>query len=220
MSHFAVLVIGPDPDVQLDPYWELDLSKDELAQDYRAEFAIDAPAGTFEERARAIIAGIETVQPELAVHYHALIAAGRVEELLQNWFGGQKNDAGDWGYYRNPRAKWDWFVLGGRWQGSLRLLPGRTGVTGEQAYEEEPLLPGTADQARFGDVDWGQTRPAAGKFTPFAVLKYGEWYEQGEMGWFGAAANMLDDAAWEEEVSRLLADVPADEMVAVFDCHI
>jgi hypothetical protein len=220
MSHFAVLVIGPDPEVQLDPYWELDLPKDELAQDYRAEFVTEVAADTFEANAREIIAGFEANKSELAATYRKMLAAGRIEEILENWYGGQQNDAGDWGYYRNQQTKWDWFVLGGRWQGSLHLLPGRTGATGEQAYEEEPLLPGTVDQARCGDVDWAKTRPPAGKFTPFAVLKHGEWHEIGEMGWWGVVRNEKDDAAWEEEVSRLLADVPADELVSVFDCHI
>lgn len=220
MSHFVVLIIGPDPEGQLDPYWELGLSQDEIAEDYRAEFAIDAPAGTFEAKAREIIAGNEADNPELTAAYRKLLAAGRIEEILEDWFGGQKNDAGDWGYYRNPQAKWDWFVLGGRWRGSLHLLPGRTGVTSEEGYDEEPVLPGTCDQARFGDIDWAKTRHPTGKLTPFAVLKNGEWYEQGEMGWFGVAANMLDDAAWEEEVSHLLADVSADELVSVYDCHI
>ena len=32
MSHFVVLIIGPDPEGQLDPYWELDLPQDEIAR--------------------------------------------------------------------------------------------------------------------------------------------------------------------------------------------
>lgn len=220
MSHFVVLIIGPDPEGQLDPYWELELPRDEIAQDYRAEFDPEVPGDGFAEEAARIVSEAEKDDLACAADYRASLAAKDYAAIFSDWDGGQLSPDGDWGYYRNPRAKWDWFVLGGRWQRSLHLLPGRTGETGEQAYDNVPVLPGTCDQARFGDIDWAKTRHPTGKLTPFAVLKNGEWYEQGEMGWFGVAANMLDDAAWEEEVSHLLADVPADELVSVFDCHI
>ena len=83
-----------------------------------------------------------------------------------------------------------------------------------------PSSPVPATRRASGTSTGPRPGHPTGKLTPFAVLKHGEWYEQGEMGWFGVAANMLDDAAWEEEVSRLLADVPADELVSVYDCHI
>lgn len=45
-----------------------------------------------------------------------------------------KNDRADYdetakakGYWHNPNAKWDWYEIGGRWRGMLRLLPGRKG---------------------------------------------------------------------------------------------
>ena len=38
MSHFTVLVIGDNPEAQLEPFWELDLSPEEAAEDPRAEF--------------------------------------------------------------------------------------------------------------------------------------------------------------------------------------
>lgn len=31
------------------------------------------------------------------------------------------------GYWCNPNAKWDWWEVGGRWRGMLRLHPGKTG---------------------------------------------------------------------------------------------
>jgi hypothetical protein len=217
MSHFAALIIGPYPEAQLDPYWEIDLSPEAMREDYRAEFVTDVAAGDLAAKAREIVASIQDA--DIAATYREMLAENRIEEILANWIGGEENEAGDWGHYRNPQAKWDWNVLGGRWQGSLHLLPGRTGETGEPA-DDGPVRPGTADQARYGDVDRDQTRPPAGKFTPFAVLKYGAWHEQGRMGWFGIADNQMDDAAWEEDVSLLLTDVPADTLVSVFDCHL
>lgn len=110
-------------------------------------------------------------------------------------------------------------MLGGRFQGLLRLLPGKSGVCGENSWTNDgkPQDPNACDQAMFGDIDWPATRQ---EFTPFAVLKYGEWSEQGEMGWFGCIADPKADAAWEQEVDALLKDLRLKTPVAVYDCHI
>lgn len=215
MSHFSVLVIGPDPEAQLDPYWELDLPAEELREDYRAVFSVHTQAGKIPAAAAKVLADLETKGHELAPQYRRLLAAGRHEEILQDWFGGDKNAEGDWGYYSNPDAKWDWFVLGGRWHGSLILKPGCDGVLGEGSWwnNQQPRV----DQARFGDIDWPATRQS---FDPFAVLKHGEWHEQGEMGWFGVSLNEKDEAGWLAEVQRLLDETANDQLVSVFDCHI
>jgi len=38
MSHFVVIVFGDNPKEALEPYWELDLSEEELKNDPRASF--------------------------------------------------------------------------------------------------------------------------------------------------------------------------------------
>lgn len=47
-----------------------------------------------------------------------------------------RNEEYDWdktvgakGYWRNPNARWDWWEIGGRWRGLLRLRPGKSGYT-------------------------------------------------------------------------------------------
>lgn len=39
------------------------------------------------------------------------------------------DDKQTWGYYKNPNAKWDWYVIGGRWEGYLKLKHGHTANT-------------------------------------------------------------------------------------------
>jgi len=45
------------------------------------------------------------------------------EEYMKDWHGHDKRDAekGVYGYWANPNAKWDWYEIGGRWSGSLRV---------------------------------------------------------------------------------------------------
>lgn len=55
----------------------------------------------------------------------------------------------------NPDAKWDWWSIGGRWQGSLQARPGADTLRGEggtfHSVDNIPLK--NADQVRKGDLD-------------------------------------------------------------------
>jgi hypothetical protein len=225
MSHYSVLVIGKDPELQLYPYEELvgeeDPDPDQTPSDPRLEFTVDVPAGEFEAKVREIIRQIETDSPfpaDLAERYRRLLEQGRAEDILAGWFGGQKRLNGDWGRYRNPNAKWDWFRFGGRWAGKLLLKPGRSGVLSPESREKDARFsPLEVDRARFGDIDWEATRKA---LSPFAVLKRGEWHAQGGMGWFGIAFDCKPDAEWEDEIDGLLKEIPVRDLVSVYDCHI
>ena len=52
----------------------------------------------------------------------------------------------------------------------------------------------------------------------FAILKDGNWYEKGEMGWWACVSNEKDD--WSAEFAKLLDEIPDDTLVSVYDCHI
>jgi hypothetical protein len=54
--------------------------------------------------------------------------------------------------------------------------------------------------------------------VPYAVLKDGEWYEKGSMGWFGVSTN--EDADWAKKFHELLAATDDDALLTVVDCHI
>lgn len=56
---------------------------------------------------------------------------------------------------KNPNTKWNWWMVGGRWTGSLRLKPGKTGFTGKPGLQTKPNTdPMRCDRARIGDIDW------------------------------------------------------------------
>jgi hypothetical protein len=216
--HFSVLIIGDDPELQLDRYWELDLDEEELVQDPRAEFLITFPAAALPALARRFIDEVAPSDPERAARYRRLLKEDRLPELLSEHYGGQLGPEGDWGYYVNPEGKWDWCLLGGRAQGALALLPGKSGTVGERSWTNPnaPDDPTACDQAHFADIDWPRTRA---RFTPYAVLKDGEWHDQGEAGQFDSS-DAAADAAWEAEVDRLLAGLPPETVISVYDCHI
>lgn len=55
-------------------------------------------------------------------------------------------------------------------------------------------------------------------FITFAVLKDGNWYERGEMGWWACVSNENKD--WDKEFTRLVDGLPEDTLLTIVDCHI
>ena len=69
------------------------------------------------------------------------------------------------GFWTNPNSFWDWYVLGGRWQGMIRLKGGAAGEKGRPgtmgAPDTDPL---NADSALVKDIDFeGMYNEAMGK---------------------------------------------------------
>lgn len=82
----------------------------------------------------------------------------------------------------NPNKKWDWWVVGGRWRGYFKLKPGCSGTLGEASFMAGNIkdLPGRADCARKGDIDWDGMRQdaadaAAKRFDEIAAIAPITW---------------------------------------------
>lgn len=286
MSHFSVMIIGQDPGKQLQPFHEFECTgeNDEHVQD------IDVTDECRE---------------------HGLDWHGLDDKVVESEDQVDRNGAHKYGYAvmdgdtiikavnrTNPNKKWDWWVVGGRWQGMLLLKPGRDGESGRAGLMGSRHPNGGVDQALKGDVDFDKMRDQAGEragakhdqmaaiidgrtwdawkdvaernggyndaaraeynaqpviaaykasehyspfgtfddfrvtreeyvqaardgaITTFAVLKDGQWYQRGEMGWWGTVSDRKDDDAWDREFTALLDGLPDDTLLTVVDCHI
>ena len=128
MSHFTVLVIGPDPEAQLAPYQENNMG--DCPKEY-LKYIVHAKDGrhVFDSEELAKVANLELEYDD------------------------------EPGYWENPNAKWDWYQLGGRWNGFFKLchtpdkmLPNHK--VGAPGIFNEPAQLGRADQAIKGDIDF------------------------------------------------------------------
>lgn len=193
------------------------------------------------------------------------------EDYLKYYHGLE--DSSFQGYMYNPKAKWDWYQLGGRWTGFFKLKPKSKGELGSHGIMTSRVKPRTADQAYKKDIDFdgmridkfeestatydsfekkmknGDMNPGMAYFdfgirnlgkdadhfipetreqylsrvapiTTFAVLKDGQWYEKGEMGWWGVVSNERDFVEWQDQFNKLLEELPDDTLLSVYDCHI
>jgi len=111
----------------------------------------------------------------------------------------------------NPNSKWDWFVLGGRWSGSIQLKDGAKGKSGKSGTFGNPT---GIDQARKKDI------ANLDKLKTFAILKDGKWYERGKMGWWGIVHDEKEEEQWDTELKKLIQEIPDDTLISIFDCHI
>lgn len=208
----------------------------------------------------------------------------------------------DW---TNPNARWDWWMVGGRWRGMLlgkqeepgTMLgdPGTMGNEPEHSNGFDIVRRGNLDidtmrdeaevQARLRFNRWsialhGHTLPVplwddmlkfyqrdiekarkiytsdprikalqesallpffdgdtsiriynqgleawiaharAEAFTTFAVVKDGQWYERGKMGWWGMSSDDMLPEQWQDKFATLIDDTPAGHWLAVVDAHI
>jgi hypothetical protein len=142
MSHFTVLVIGDDVEAQLAPYDENDTSirtdkTDEVRQEY------EGPLPDY----------LREKYPDVACwkdhpEYPTL------EEFATSWHGYEAEDGRYFSDY-NPKSKWDWYQVGGRWSGFFKLKPG---VDARKAALDNI---GTTDSALKRDIDFEGMQNAA-----------------------------------------------------------
>lgn len=298
MSHFSVLVIGENPEQQLAPYHEFECTGDdnEFVQnvDITAEIQELIDGGkTLDEaldwhgiEGDAIVTDVEDVGVKACKFNFAVVKDGVLVSATQR---------------TNPNAKWDWYQLGGRWNGFFKAKAGsESGVKGSVGIMTELAPAAWVDQLKKGDIDLEgmmQTAieeatkafdkfetAAAGRvvpdfkevlesvggmenidkarkqynetpviqdlrkeqigvwdnpsevygcgreefvrrrtnslIVPFAFIYDGEWYQKGDMGWWGMSTDEMTQDEWNAKVLELFSSLPDDTLVSLFDCHI
>jgi len=163
MSHFTVLVIGNDPEKQLEPYDE-NIRVEEYLVGPVNQSDIDSFIRYYTESSRTI--------PIEKKEKNKLLTFDQLYEFYGNEWNGRdwkKDENGIWSEYStyNPKSKWDWYQLGGRWTGFLKLKEGvKDSKTGKPGLMSSPAKPGYCDQTIKKNIDFeGMKNDAAFKAT-------------------------------------------------------
>jgi hypothetical protein len=142
-------------------------------------------------------------------HYQSQIKYYEEEDINEN---------GDVLSTYNPFSKWDWYQIGGRWQGTLKLKDGSIGEIGRKSLLDSDIFydDTRCDSALVKDIDFDSME----KFSTFAVLlPNGEWYEKGKMGWWACVSD--EDEEWSNNYhERFMKNVNEEWTLTVVDCHI
>ncbi|GAB3282886.1 hypothetical protein GCM10027347_59460 [Larkinella harenae] len=96
---------------------------------------------------------------EMTYEEEAQIEGVTFEEWAKDWGGAEREDGQPGiGRWTNPNKKWDWWTIGGRWQGMLKLKDSSKGVQGEKSWTNmgEPMT--GYDQAQISNLDYEAMR--------------------------------------------------------------
>jgi len=110
-------------------------------------------------------------------------------------------------FNKTPNLKFDWCILGGRASGLIKLKESVTGNVGGGCLVMH-------NEAKKGDIT------NFDEIITFALLKDGEWFEKGKMGWWNVVQDKKDDERWKNEFKNLVQGLPDDTLISIFDCHI
>ena len=169
MSHFPVAVLVPG---------DLDDPKAIIQ-------AVENAVAAYDENTRVepYPVYLEDHDIECITKYHGQLTA----ETITDYAGGVGAGQDDNGWYYlstyNPKSKWDWWEVGGRWS---NRLPGDTALVRELPDGYETFAIVTPD---------------------------GQWFEKGKMGWWACVSNEKDAERWRAEFTEILSAFPDARVV-------
>lgn len=215
MSHFVGLCFGDWWESNIEPFAE-DLQVEEYVVHTKEEairIAITDHNENYEQASKHI--NDDSLSEYMFNYYNKILAKGisltneQAWEIVKEW--GYKLDENDnlISSY-NPNSKWDWYCIGGRWDGYLYLK--ETDSEGNRIG---------VNNAYMNEIDWDymfeQNR------CPFCyVTEEGDWIERGDMGWWGCVSNEKDSDIWESEFKNYIKSLDPEDnlLVTVVDFHI
>lgn len=156
MTHYMVLVVGDNPSAILAPYSHHTKMPRRIIQ-------------TGDAVRKDMIEKIKMAKEKdpncLRPHEKELLGINPddMSDMIQwakKWFAEEVDSEGNLWSDENQNEKYDYFVIGGRYAGSLILLPGREGKKGKKSWvhgQDDPYCTDNhirVDQARVEDIDW------------------------------------------------------------------
>lgn len=213
MSHATVLVVGEDHEAALAPFDE-DIEVEQYLRADRSALIAEVRERVAETNERCYQRFLADKDAYIREHAHN---PGHIRYLFEEfptrlswsddecyaeaikWIDADDLDenGGELSTY-NPRSKWDWYQVGGSWDGGLVTTDGRE-----------------VNRCTRGELDLYRTRPT------LAVLRDGVWTEQASLGWFGATYDeQTSEDEWPAQWEALLADLPSDTVLTLIDFHI
>lgn len=209
MSHFVGLCFGDNWESNLDQYDEnmevepyIRYTKDEAIDEVKRRHA-----QSYENALEALKK--KNLNSESYEYFQKIVDKGLFISWEDAW-----EEAKKWGYEidsdenllstYNPDSKWDWYSVGGRWDGFLHYKDADPG------FEETNV-------AYIHELDMNYLL----EHIPFCfVTEDGEWKEKGEMGWWCSVSNEKSEESWKQQFVDYVKSLDADCLVTAVDFHI
>ncbi len=108
----------------------------------------------------------------------------------------------------NPASKWDWYRIGGRWDGW---------ATGNEKPSHRGYNFGPEHESVANNLAATEQALQRGIIPHAIVTPDGQWHERGKMGWFAVLITENDD--WDAQAKDILACHPGQHLL-ILDAHI
>lgn len=124
----------------------------------------------------------------------------------------------------NPKSKWDWYRIGGRWNGEIvNNVPVSTDNGFNFGADCESLELNSISINKLLETRYeryvSESNPD-GVFSPFAILTpESDWIEHGKMGWWAIVSDKTSDEEW-NEITKAVFNRYKNEYAVLLDCHI
>ena len=105
-------------------------------------------------------------------------------------------------------TRWDWYHIGGRWDGW---------ITDNPQSSDNGFNFGKEHETVENNLATTEAALAGGKIPHAIVTPDGEWHERGEMGWFAVITHERED--WDEAARDILRRHPGHRII-ILDAHI
>lgn len=121
----------------------------------------------------------------------------------------------------NPLSKWDWYERGGRFAGLLKLKKNKKQIEPinfsygwSESNKEYILSENRTDIAYKKDIE------NLNEIKVYAFIKDGEWYEKEKYNFNDKETSIKINKEWEFKFRKILNDLPNDTLISIYDCHI
>jgi hypothetical protein len=74
------------------------------------------------------------------------------------------------------------------------------------------------DDGLAGSLEGYVTSERAGAAVCYALVRNGQWFARGDMGWWGISTNEQDSC--DQKINELIDGLPDDTLITIVDCHI
>lgn len=234
MSHFAVMVIGEDHKKQLAKFDEnleipryVKYTRQQLIDNKRNEIE-DYKNGTYATYLKDKEFYKSTCGNQRHINYLEHEFPKKLnfsdeqlyKEAVKDYKSEDIGEEGEIYSTYNPESKWDWYVVGGRFAGLLKLkdevkaTPPNFSYGWNEGEKQKVMSENRSDIAKKGDVS------NINDIVCFALLKDGIWFERGKMGWWALVTNEKNKDVWESEFKKLTNALPENTLITIVDCHI
>lgn len=123
-------------------------------------------------------------------------------------------------------------IEGREWERWAALIEGKKGEEIQEARERYRAQPVVQDFNQDKELSWDGPDEFAAPLeeyvaaarrdavVTFAVVKDGQWYERGKMGWWACVSDEVSRDEWAEKFSELIDGLDPATPLTVVDCHI